>query len=533
MLKNTIAILLILCAVAGVAGELNGWLLPTVSRPFTVSREIGLLHISGHYVPDLEVDGSFHWFGWLSMLALFIAGVYLLLRKSSALRMAPERAKRWMRFRSMKRSWWSFLLLLVLLFVAAMDQCLVGKRALAVKYDGHWYFPAFSRAVIPGEVFGLVGDEALSEPDYRELAATVGLPDAPDVVILPPIPYDAVADAAPFPTEPLELRTDGRYYRRGSDKPFNGIASRLYADDSMPHMRARCRQGLPDGYVQGWSRDRREVYGARYRAGTLVEHHFNGLGSVESFEKLTAPENACVVHYHPAPPLTGGHLLGTDSRGADIAAVLYGGLQVCIAASLFYLPLIYGIGVTLGMLMGYFGGKVDLLVQRIIEILSQLPFLFVVMILADALPQELRGMFLILSLLALFGWMRMTYIVRTATMKEKEREYVAAARVMGAGTRRILLRHILPNIMGIIVTLLPFSIAAVVFSLTSLDYLGFGLPDSYASWGRLLNDGLSKLSSPWVVSSAFLALVITLLLVTFVGEGVREACDPRRRTYYE
>ena len=87
--------------------------------------------------------------------------------------------------------------------------------------------------------------------------------------------------------------------------------------------------------------------------------------------------------------------------------------------------------------------------------------------------------------------------------------------------------------MGIIVTLLPFSVAAVVFSLTSLDYLGFGLPDTYASWGRLLNDGLSKLSSPWVVSSAFMALVITLLIITFIGEGVREAIDPRRRTYYE
>ncbi len=532
MLKNTIAIVLILCAAAGVAGELHGWLLPTVSWPFTVSREMDILHISGHYVPDLEVDGSFHWFGWLSMLALFIAGLYLLLRPAAAMRMSPDLAKRWRRFRSMKRCWWSFLMLLMLLLLAGLDQCVVGKRALAVQYDGRWYFPAFTRAIIPGEVFGLVGDDAQAEADYRELAASVGLPDAPTVVVMPPIPYDPVSDAVPFPSEPLELREDGRYYQKDCKEPFNGIASRLY-DDNMPHMRSRIRHGLPDGYVQGWSRDRREVYSAHYRAGIPAEQHYNGPGTVEEFVKLTSPENACVVYYHPAPPLSGGHLLGTDSRGADIAAVLYGGLQVCISASLFYLPIIYGIGLTLGMLMGYFGGKCDLLVQRIIELLSQLPFLFVVMILTDALPLEMRGMFLILSLLALFGWMRMTYVVRTATMKEKEREYVAAARVMGAGTVRILLMHILPNIMGIIITLLPFSVAAVVFSLTSLDYLGFGLPESYASWGRLLNDGLSKLSSPWVVSSAFMALVFTLLLITFIGEGVREACDPRRRTYYE
>ncbi len=532
MLKNLAGIFLILVAAAGVVGELNGWLLPTVSWPFTVSRELAVLHISGHYVPDLEVEGSFHWFGWLSMLLLFIAGMYLLLRSRYGLRMSPDLAKRVNRFKRLKRGYWSLLLLLVVLFLAAMDQCIVGKRALAVKYEGQWYFPAFSRAIIPGETFGLVGDEALAEPDYRELAATVGLPGGPEVVVMPPIPYDPVTDTVAFPSAPLELRNDGRYYEVGSETPFNGIASRLY-DDGMPHLRTRCRDGLPDGYVQGWSRDRREVYGARYAKGKMTEHHYSGIGEVEAFESLTSPADACVVYYHPAPPMTGGHLLGTDSRGSDIAAVLFGGLQVYIKAALFYLPIIYGIGIVLGMLMGYFGGALDMTLQRLIEILSQLPFLFVVMILADILPLELRGLFLILSLLALFGWMRMTYIVRTATMKEKTRDYVAAARVMGAGTRRILLWHILPNIMGVIITLLPFSVAAVVFSLTSLDYLGFGLPETYASWGRLLNDGLSKLSSPWVVSSAFTALVITLLMVTFIGEGIREACDPRRRTYYE
>ena len=183
--------------------------------------------------------------------------------------------------------------------------------------------------------------------------------------------------------------------------------------------------------------------------------------------------------------------------------------------------------------MGYFGGRFDLVTQRFIEILSQLPFLFVVMIVSDLVPLELRGLFLILSLLAMFGWMHMTYLVRTATMKEKTRDYVAAAKVMGAGTVHILWQHILPNLRGIVVTLVPFSVAGVILSLASLDYLGFGLPDTYASWGRLLNDGLSKLSSPWVVSSAFVALVGTLLLVTFIGESIREACDPRRHSYYE
>lgn len=138
-----------------------------------------------------------------------------------------------------------------------------------------------------------------------------------------------------------------------------------------------------------------------------------------------------------------------------------------------------------------------------------------------------------LSLLSLLGWMHMSYLVRAAALREKTREYVAAARVMGAGPLHIMRRHILPNLTSIVVTLAPFSVAGVILSLASLDYLGFGVPDTCASWGRLLNEGLSRLSSPWLVSCAFTALVLTLLLVTFIGEAVREACDPRRHCYYE
>lgn len=519
-------------AAAGCAGELNGWLLPTISWPFTVSRELAWLHIPGYYVPDLEVDGAFHWFGWLSMLVMMVLGLVILLRRRDSFRMSPDMRKRVRRFMRMKRGSVSLVILLLLMGVCALDQCVVGKRALAVKYDGEWYFPAFTRAVIPGEVFGAVGDDAPAETNYRELATQEGLPNGPEYVVMPLIPYDPTMDAAPFPTVPLEHRQDGRYYEAGEKTPFNGIASRLY-EDGQPHMRTRCRDGLPDGYVQGWSRDRKEIYSALYQKGNISECRYLGWGNVNEFEGLTDPKKACVVYYHPAPPLTGGHLLGTNSSGCDIAAYLFGGLQVNFKAALFYLPVVYAIGVTMGMLMGYFGGATDLVIQRVIEVLSQLPLLFVVMILADSMPYELRGMFLVVALLAVFGWLHMTYIVRTATMREKAREYVAAARVMGAGTFRVLCHHIFPNIMGIVVTLVPFSLTTLVLALASLDYLGFGLPETYASWGRLLNDGLSKLSSPWVVSSAFLALVITLSLVTFIGEAVREACDPHQRTSYE
>ena len=529
--RITIAVLLILVAVLGCVAELCGWLLPTISWPFTVSREMSILSAPAECCPWLAVGERFHWFGWLCMLLLLPVAGYLLLRDSSSMRVAPAIAKRWAQFRKLRRGYWSLLILLGLMLLAALDQTLVGKRALLVCHGDNVYMPAFSRDIYTGAEFGLTGNEAMAEADYRKLKELSGQPGMPSLVLMPLIPFDATVDAAPFPTERLPMVL-GKVYEPDRTTLYNGQACRLYPDGRV-HLRVRYRRGVPDGHVQGWDAEGKEVYSATYKAGKLKSRHYLGEGRVETFIAQTPEEDIRRVFYHPAPPLTGGHLLGTNSQGADIAAYLFGGLQVNFKAALLYLPVIYCIGLTCGMLMGYFAGKFDLVTQRIIEVFSQLPFLFVVMILNDFVPHEMRGMFLILCLLSAFGWIHITYLVRTATMKEKARDYVAAARVMGGGTIHILLRHILPNLAGIIVTLLPFSLAAVVLSLASLDYLGFGLPDTYASWGRLLNDGLSKLSSPWVVSSAFFSLVLVLVLVTFVGEAIREAVDPRRHTYYE
>ncbi len=529
--KNLIALLLIIAAVLGSLAELYGWLLPTLSWPFTVSREMKFLSCPAEFCPLAAADGRVHWFGWLCMALAVVAAVYLLLRRHGSMRVAPMVARRWAQFRKFRRGYWSLVILVVLLVLAGLDQCIVGKRALLV-YDGeHIYLPAFSRNIYTGRQFGLSGNDAHAEADYRKLKAESGKPGMPSLVIMPLIPYDATMDAVPFPTEPLQIH-EGLLREPDGSTLYNGQACRLYPNGK-PHLRLRYRRGLPDGHVQGWTDDGCEVYSAYYEQGKLTTHNYRGSGTETEFLALTPAEQVCRVYYHPAPPFTGGHLLGTNSQGADIAAYLYGGLQVNIKAALFYVPIIYTIGLTLGMLMGYFAGKFDLLTQRVIEVFSQLPFLFVVMVLSDFVPHDMRGMFFTMSVLALFGWIHITYLVRTATMKEKTRDYVAAARVMGAGTFHILTRHILPNLTGIIITLLPFSFAAVVLSLAGLDYMGFGLPDSYPSWGRLLNDGLSKLSSPWVVSSAFFALVLVLLLVTFVGEAVRESIDPRRHTYYE
>ena len=533
MKRTLTALALILAAVAGGWAELCGGLLPTVSWPVTARREVPLLRCAAESCPWLAADGAFHWFGWLCMLALAACGVYLLCRRAGSVRPSPQRERRWRRFRGMRRGYVSLLLLLGIVVLAALDQCLVGHRALAVKYNGGWCFPAFTRAVVPGSRFGVQGAAGLAEADYRKLklAAERGLPGAPQCVVMPPVPFSPTMDAAPFPQEPLVFR-DGLLHEPDGSTLYNGLACRFHPNGAM-HLRQRFRNGRPDGFTQGWMPDGTDVYAARHRDGSLLEEHYSGAGEARDFLQATAPADFRRVHYHPAPPLTGGHLLGTNSQGADILAYLYGGLQVNIKAALLYLPLIYAVGLAMGMLMGYLGGRFDLFTQRVIEILSQLPFLFVVMVLADLVPAELRGLVLTLGLLAAFGWMQMTYLIRTATMREKTRDFVAAARTMGAGTFYIMRRHILPNLVSIIVTLVPFSTAAVILALASLDYMGFGLPETYASWGRLLNDGLGKLSCPWVVTSAFCALVAVLLLVTFIGEAVREACDPRQHTRYE
>ncbi len=519
--RRLFALILMLAAIAAALGELCGWLLPTLSWPFSASRELVILRVDWRGEP-------FYWFGWLCVLLAILLSLRLFWIKGTPV--SADWAQKWKRFRSLKRGYYSFILLLLIVVTAGLDQCLVGHRPLALSYEGKLYFPAFTRAIYHGEDFGQTGEAALAEADYQKLQA--GAVDGLDWLLMPPIPYSPSRYSGTPPTQKLELR-EGKLYEPTDAglELYNGQASRLF-DTGQTHLRYRYRHGLLDGSVQGWSQDRREVYYADYDAGSLVTERYTGDMPLVEYLALSSTDETVKLYYPPTPPLIGGHWLGTNSQGFDIVAYLFAGLQVNIKAVLFYLPFVYLIGVTVGMLMGFIGGKFDLLTQRAIEIVAQLPFLFVVMVLVDFVPSEMRGMLLILLLLVAFGWMQMTYVIRTTTMKEKSRDYVAASRLMGASSFHILRQHILPSLTPIIVTLIPFSVALVILSLASMDYLGFGLPDSYATWGRLLNDGLGKLNAPWVASAAFGALVLTLLLISFIGEAIREAFDPKKHSYY-
>jgi microcin C transport system permease protein len=235
--------------------------------------------------------------------------------------------------------------------------------------------------------------------------------------------------------------------------------------------------------------------------------------------------------YPPEPPdLSSSHYLGTDIAGRDIASRLIYGFRIAIFFSLILLIINYAVGIALGCMMGYWGGGFDLIFQRIIEIWSNVPILYVIMIIASIITPNFM---LLIVIMVLFGWMSMTWYMRTATYKEKSRDYVLAARALGASTPRIIFKHILPNTVSIIVTFVPFSIVSGISALTSLDYLGFGLPAPTPSWGEMLRQGTDNLHAPWIAISVVVALVFILTMVTFVGEAVREALDPKKHAIYE
>jgi microcin C transport system permease protein len=235
--------------------------------------------------------------------------------------------------------------------------------------------------------------------------------------------------------------------------------------------------------------------------------------------------------YPPFPPsFHDRHYLGTDNVGRDVAARLVYGFRIAIFFSIVLLVMNYVIGVSIGCAMGYWGGAFDLFFQRLIEIWSNVPFLYVIIIISSVVVPSFMILVLIM---AVFGWMGITWTMRTVTYKEKEREYVLAARALGAGNLRIIFRHIIPNTISIIVTFAPFSVSGGIVALTSLDYLGFGLPPPTPSWGELLQQGWANPDAWWIAASVVLSMTVTLMTVTFVGEAVREAFDPKMHTTYE
>ena len=343
----------------------------------------------------------------------------------------PLTVKQWQRFRSIKRGYYSAIILAAALVASLGSELLVNSRALLVYHQGAVTFPTYGD-IVPGRVFGLDYDY---ETDYRDLRRLFAERDEGDWVLMPPVAYDA-------------LEND------------------LRADDYPP-------------YPPSWS---------------------------------------------------SGHYLGTDSTGRDVLARLVYGFRIAFSFAFLLLACNYLLGIALGAAMGFWGGIFDLLFQRVIEVWNLVPVLYVIMIVASIVVPTF---WTLAAIMVIFGWTQMTWYMRTSTYKEKSREYVLAARALGASSGRMIGTHILPNAISVIVTFIPFSIAAGITLLTALDYLGFGLPPPTPSWGELLAQGTNHLESPWIVGSVVVGMVLVLLMVNYIGEAIREAFDPKKFTYYE
>lgn len=226
----------------------------------------------------------------------------------------------------------------------------------------------------------------------------------------------------------------------------------------------------------------------------------------------------------PSPP-SARHWLGTDDQGRDVFARMIYGFRISVSFGLLLTLFSTIIGVAAGAVQGYFGGLLDLLAQRFIEIWQGLPVLYLLIIMASVIQP---GFISLLVLMTLFSWTSLVGVVRAEFLRARNFEYVRAAKALGVNDGTIMIRHTLPNAMVATVTFLPFILSGSVTTLTGLDFLGLGLPPGSASLGEMLKQGRDNLHAPWLGLSAFLILALMLSLLVFIGEAVRDALDPRK-----
>jgi microcin C transport system permease protein len=342
--------------------------------------------------------------------------------------------KRVRKFKTLKRGYYSFLILVGMYVVSFILPVLINNQALVVRYNGSFYFPMFTYR--PATAFGV---DAIGEPDYRELQKRFKAEHQGNWVVMPPYPYSS---------------TENLFFLPGS----------------APH--------------------------------------------------------------RPSP----AHVFGTDNSARDVLARLAYGFNVSLTFALLVLIAGQGFGILVGALLGYYGGKLDIFGLRLIEIWSSMPFLYTIIIISSIIvPIYVPGrnlvaqpsFWLLVAILAIFDWIGITYYVRGEFYREKSKDYVGAAIAMGVSEPAIIIKHILPNSLTPVVSFAPFAIVANIEALVALDFLGFGLPAPTPSWGELIEQGTGNLTDWWLIFFPLAAVFVTLLLIVFIGESVREAFDPK------
>lgn len=448
--------------------------------------------------------------------------------------------KRLRKFRSIKRGYYSFIIIVSLYILSFFTPLLLNYKPLLVKYNGEYYSPILK--FYPASVFGL---DSQSEADYRKLKHQFKREDAGNWVLMPLYEYgpnESLTDTDPYlriddikdsfslvsalrtPKDPLAIYISGRLTPKLkqaiADAPEFLNPPRALVKDVIREL----NEILEDGSLL----DKGIFIADDLKETTreLAQQKLYGLNLIQLNRYLMCDQwvGTIVKNRQPPTPPSRHHWFGTDDRGRDVFVRICYGFNISLSFSLIIVAISYIIGVSIGASLGYFGGKYDILMQRFIEIWSSIPFLYTIIVISSILQPNFL---LLVGLMSVFGWVGMTYFIRGEFYREKSKDYVHAAIAMGASNMKIIFKHILPNSLTPVIAFGPFAIVGGIFSLLSLDYLGFGLPPPTPSWGELIGQGMSNIFSYWLVLFPMSALFATLLMVVFIGEAVREAFDPR------
>jgi ABC-type microcin C transport system permease subunit YejE len=425
---------------------------------------------------------------------------------------SPIFQKRWKKFKTLKRGYYAFWIVVAIFFVSFFSEFLINSNAILVKYQGKVHFTLFSFQ--NARTFGL---KSYGKPNYR---------------LMKTIYQNRNKQRAERIAAGKATEEDKEYANWGDDwvllpiYPYGPLESLL---DELP-----CRPPHPPTWIESsWRKaffdDQNYVFPEKMPTKDEIANKYGRpdwaeLDQVHLYKNL-ALSGKLKLKPGVKRPATFQHLLGTDDRGRDVFARMVYGFRTSLAFALVVTFFCYIIGISFGAFLGYYGGKFDIIMQRFVEIWSAMPFLYTVMIFAAIM---IPNFWMLVMILVLFKWMGMTYYIRGEFLREKSKDYVAAARAIGCTDGAIIFRHILPNALTPVISFAPFAVVANIGALVSLDFLGFGLPAPTPSWGELLGQGLANLTKPWLIMSPTVAMFITLLLVSFIGEAIREAFDPKQ-----
>lgn len=471
--------------------------------------------------------------------------------------MHPLTRARLERFRARKTAWASLWLLAGLLVFSLFAEFWANGKPLAVRHEGRWFFPAFR--FYPADAFFHDGTE--TPPDWRAAEADLRARGAkfvwapirfsPDEALgaaeLEGVARTSVVARRRTPVAAADVDGSGAIRAvRGEAEAFSldiGTAAPLPAEVSAEV--ARRTQGgggeaadfaLPGGGFASLSARPEGECGTvrvyfRQRLEGSEERKFRARpADAEAMEQAgwTFHEETEGVQFpfRPCP----GHRMGLDAMGRDVLARMIYALRTSLLFGLLLSTFSMALSVVVGMVEGYFAGKVDLVAQRLIEIWASLPFLYILILLGSVYGS---GFGLLLAAYAAFNWVGVSQYMRAEALRLRREAFVEAARMAGLSTGRILLKHILPNAMAPVVTFFPFELVGAIGSLAALDYLGFGLPPPAASFGELLSQAQEFPAAWWLVAFPAAALFGVMLLGVFVGEGLRAAYDPRPPVHWD